>query len=96
MKELLIKSNTMENESKKWEISETKDGITKRMCVEKVENGFIISKSKYGNINDNYVDETKKYISTKNPLEKEEEKEEIKSPMSREELYSFLDGAVTD
>jgi len=94
MKELAIKSNKMENESKKWEISESKNGITKRMCVEKVENGFIITKSKYGEINGEYIDEDKKYISTKNPLE--EEKEEVKSPMTREELYSFLDGAITD
>lgn len=96
MKELAIKSRKMEDENKKWEISETKDGMTKRMCVEKAENGFIITKSKYGEKDGKYIDECKKYISTKNPLEKEEEKEEIKSPMSREELYSFLDGAVTD
>lgn len=82
-------------ENKKWEISESKDGITKRLCVEKVENGFIISKSKCGDVEGKYVDETKKYISTKNPLEKEEEKEEeVKSPMSREELYKFLDGDI--
>lgn len=95
MKELAIKSSKMSENNKEWRISETKDGITKTLSVDKVENGFIITKSKYGNINDKYVDETKKYISTKNPLEKKEE-EEIKSPMSREELYSFLDGAITD
>jgi hypothetical protein len=84
----------MMEENKKWEISETKEGVTKRLCVEKVENGFIITKSKYGNEGDKYLDETKRYISTKNPLAKEEENEEVKSPMSREELYKFLDGDI--
>lgn len=88
---MIIKSKTME-EDKRWEISETKDGITKRLSVEKAENGFIITKSKYGNVEDKYIDETKKYISTKNPLDKKEE--EIESPMSREQIYSFLDNPI--
>jgi len=80
------------SEDKNWEISETKDGVTKRIKVEKAENGFIICKSKYGQVGEKYIDESKKYISTKNPLDKKEE--EVKTPMSREELYSFLDGSI--
>jgi hypothetical protein len=39
---------TMDNKHKRWEKSETADGITKRVCVEQVENGFVITMEKYG------------------------------------------------
>ncbi len=79
-------------EQKEWSISQTSDGVTKTLRVDKAENGFIITKTKYGNVNGKYIDENKRYISTKKPLDKKEE--EIKSPMSREELYAFLDGPI--
>jgi hypothetical protein len=91
----LTKQSNMSKE-KTWSISQEKDGITKSLRVEGVENGFIITKSKHGynesDKGENYIDETKKYISTKNPLEGKEEN--IKSPMSREDMYSFLDGDI--
>jgi len=85
------------NENKTWSITEEKNGITKRLSVEKVENGFVITKAKHGyeegeEKEGKYLDITKKYISTKNPLEGKEE--EIKTPMTREEMYSFLDGDI--
>jgi hypothetical protein len=47
-----------------------KGKITKRICVDQVENGFIISISKWGNDESgNYVDECKKFISATNPFE---------------------------
>ena len=51
---------------------ETADGITKSVRVEQVENGYIITVSKYGKLegSDDYIDEHKKFISTKNPFEK--------------------------
>ena len=32
---------------KRWEKSESTDGMTKRVCVEQVENGFIITMEKF-------------------------------------------------
>ena len=65
----------MSNDKKRWEKSETADGITKRVSVEQVENGYIVSMEKYGrgigdsDEDDKYTNECKKYISKKNPLE---------------------------
>jgi hypothetical protein len=66
---------------KRWskEVVSTPDGITKRVSVEEIENGFLICISKYGSIGDKYVDENKKYYSETNPLEPEsKEKKNIK------------------
>jgi hypothetical protein len=71
---------TMDNKHKRWEKSETADGITKRVCVEQVENGFVITMEKYGSGSDEkYTSECKKYISKKNPLEGENPKTEEES-----------------
>jgi len=56
-------------EYKSWSKSVTKDEITKTVRVEECENGFYICISEYGDKNGKYYDESKKYISTKNPLE---------------------------
>jgi hypothetical protein len=81
--------NPMENKHKRWEKSETANGITKRVCVEQVENGYVITMEKYGNSDEDekYTNECKKYISKKNPLEGTE-------PKSEEESYEdkILDG----
>ena len=60
---------TMENKNKRWEKSETANGMTKRVCVEQVENGYVITMEKYGQLGDDekYTNECKKYISKKNP-----------------------------
>jgi hypothetical protein len=79
----------MDKNKKRWEKSETADGITKRVCVEQAENGFIITMEKYGSSGEEekYTSECKKYISKKNPLEKLE-------PKTEEESYEdkVLDG----
>jgi len=79
----------MEQKYKRWEKSESTDGMTKRVCVEQVENGFIITMEKYGSQGDSgeYTNECKKYISKKNPLEG-------MSPKTEEESYEdkILDG----
>ena len=53
-----------------------KDGISKTLRVEKVENGYIITISKYGRNqkekDSEYIDECKKFISETNPLENNE------------------------
>jgi len=69
----------MANDKKRWEKSETSDGITKRVSVEQVENGYIVTMEKYGRPfmsdgdsdedDSKYTNECKKYISKKNPLE---------------------------
>lgn len=62
------------NKSDKIEFEKTirtKEGLTKRICVEKVENGYYISIAKYGDVEGKYIDECKKYISKTNPLKSE-------------------------
>lgn len=66
--------NAMADDKKRWEKSETADGITKRVTVEQVENGYIVTMEKYGrssqDLDDSeYTNDCKKYISKKNPLE---------------------------
>lgn len=79
----------MEQKYKRWEKSESTGGMTKRVCVEQVENGFIITMEKYGSSGEDekYTSECKKYISKKNPLEG-------MSPKTEEESYEdkILDG----
>lgn len=64
----------MSDNKKRWEKSETSDGITKRVSVEQVENGYIVTMEKYGKLSvdeddSKYTNDCKKYISKKNPLE---------------------------
>jgi hypothetical protein len=64
----------MSDNKKRWEKSESADGITKRVSVEQVENGYIVTMEKYGKASDDeddskYTNDCKKYISKKNPLE---------------------------
>jgi len=81
-------------------MSETVDGITKEVNVEKIENGFIVSIHKYGmktpeggcsECDSEYFDETKKFYSKENPLNKEEEKEKDERDMSREDVFTIID-----
>lgn len=62
-------------EYKSWRKSEEKDGVSKSISVEQCENGFVIRICKY-DYNKSDSDESKTYISTKNPLEGEKEYEE--------------------
>lgn len=62
-------------EYKKWEKSETKDGVTEEIEVKEVENGFIVEHEKSGvDAKGNYFCDKKCYISKENPLEEEEKK----------------------
>jgi hypothetical protein len=69
---------------KEWK----KNGINHSKQVRKVEGGYIVTESKYGTPSDEegaeYVDERKEYVSTTNPLKKEENKEE-------DNLFDFVD-----
>jgi hypothetical protein len=72
---MIIKLDNMSHDKKRWEKSETADGITKRVTVEQVENGYIVTMEKYGRPSmgdeddSKYTNDCKKYISKKNPLE---------------------------
>jgi hypothetical protein len=81
---MIIKLNNMSDDKKRWEKSETSDGITKRVSVEQVENGYIVTMEKYGkpsmdDEDSKYTNECKKYISKKNPLEGMKPKTETES-----------------
>lgn len=54
-----------------WSKTITDGKLTRRVEVQKVENGYIITMNKYGRPTEksDYIDETKKYISKTNPLE---------------------------
>jgi len=70
--EQLYKTPSMENSEKKkrWSKEETKDDVTKRIEVEEVENGYVISKSKsWQDKEKGYQYVCKKYISKTNPME---------------------------
>jgi len=81
-------------------MSETTDGITKSVDVEEIENGFIVCIRKYGmksskegcdECDKEYIDETKRFYSKENPLNKEEEKEDKERDMSREDVFTIID-----
>lgn len=61
-----------------------KNGLTKSVNVEKVENGWIIRINRYGNIKDKWIDENKTYISSTNPFAKKDN-----SP-APEELFDLI------
>jgi hypothetical protein len=69
----------------KIEKSSTENGITVRVCVVKVENGYICQKSISGHRGEGekreYFDDQKTYITTKNPFEGDQEN--IKLPNIR-------------
>jgi hypothetical protein len=81
--------------------SETYDGITREVSVEKIENGFIVNIHKYGSktkgdckdCSEEWIDEVRRFFSKTNPLEnmKEESKEERQEEMSREDIFSLID-----
>lgn len=94
-----LKSISMENnKEEKYSITKEikKDGITKRLTVDQVENGFIICINKYGNKKNDegkneYFDITKKYISETNPLEKEKKEEtEISNEVSSNSVIDAI------
>jgi len=63
---------------KRWSKQETADGITKRVDVEEVSNGYIITIEKYGTKEgeSEYINECTKKISMTNPFAKEEDNDD--------------------
>jgi len=72
-----VKSGSEKKKFKRW-TKEVRDGdVTKRIEVEEVVNGYIISTSKYGTGEDGkYIDECTKKISTTNPFDKNEDSDD--------------------
>lgn len=70
MNENLIKDITMDdkNKYKHWSKSVEEDGITKKVMVGEIENGFIICLEECGEKNGEYKFSEKKYFSKTNPL----------------------------
>jgi len=67
---------------KRW-VKEVRDGDnTKRVEVEEVSNGYIITIEKYGTIDGEYKSECTKKVSTTNPFEKKEDSDESDDLMS--------------
>lgn len=70
MKELTLKNSKKEYIS--FSAREEKDGITKNINVKQVENGFVVDINMYGRVTkggkEEYIDDSKTYISTTNPL----------------------------
>ena len=70
---------------KSWE----KDGMNHSKEVRKVEGGYIIRESKHGKSTDEedaeYIEESKEYVSTTNPLDKKKEDEDEGN------MFDFID-----
>ena len=77
---------------KRWEKSVKTGDLEKSISVKEAENGFVITITKY-NWGENYSHEEKIYISSTNPLEKENPKVEdntdiLKAMKEFNELFS--------
>lgn len=90
-------SITKSEKGSSWRYENEVNGITKCVRVEQVENGFVITISKYGYPKDvkdgKYIDERKVYISEENPLkdmasENKEEKGKDKGISEMKDLLS--------
>ena len=76
MKKAIARKN--EETKKSWSKTVERDGMTESIRVEEVENGFVITKEKYGHNKsskspDKWISETEKYISNVNPISDEED-----------------------
>ncbi len=61
----------MTNTGKKkvdWTKTIKKGSLTKELSVRQVENGYLITRRKFGDVNNEWVDETEEFISATNPL----------------------------
>jgi hypothetical protein len=66
----------MMSDTNEFRKSVTKNGVTKSLCIKEVENGYVINIEKYGDVEGDYINEKKTYISATNPMEKEEKLEQ--------------------
>jgi len=81
------------NEDKEhFKKSITTNGITKTICIDAVENGYVVRISTYGKIGDDYLDESKTFISSKDPREMmgNKEKDTIDDKGILNSLSSFI------
>jgi hypothetical protein len=78
------------NESVTFRKSWDKNGVHHSKEVRKVEGGYIITESKYGTPKDSedgeYIDERKEWVTTENPFEEKEEKED-----DDKKMFDFID-----
>lgn len=56
------------SERKSWVKRIEKNGYTKSIRVEEIQNGFLVCMEEYGDKNGKYFNEEKKYYSKENPL----------------------------
>lgn len=86
---MMMEGSTKSEKKKyrRWSKCVEMDGITKKIEVREVENGYVICKSMYGKMegSEEYIDERKEYISTTNPMEEKSKKMEDKEEEMEEE-----------
>lgn len=63
-----LSPSTKGNERKSWVKRIEKNGYTKSIRVEEIENGFLVCMEEYGDKNGKYFNIEKKYYSKDNPL----------------------------
>jgi len=80
-------------DGKRWSKEVTTDKGSKRISVEQVENGFIITKSidTYGDSTIPSKYETKKYISKENPIKNYKGFEELNDEVHPTKLYEGIE-----
>jgi len=71
-----INNGSEKKKYKRWSKEVRMDDVTKRIEVEEVSNGYIITIEKYGTIEGEYKSECTKKISTSNPFDKSEDKDD--------------------
>lgn len=91
MKEVAIKGKKSK-EYKSWRKSSEKEGVSKSLCVKECENGYVIDINEYSYKEGKSYDNSKTFISTKNPLEGEmEHKEEEKEIDETKEIMEAIE-----
>jgi len=64
---------SVDKKLKTWEKSIKENNITKKILVEEIENGFLVTISKYGDVKtktgNRWINEERKYYSETNPLD---------------------------
>jgi hypothetical protein len=66
---------TKKKEPVRMNISKSENGLTTDISVEEIKNGYLVTTSKFGDVEGKYTSETTKVFSEKNPLEEGEEDE---------------------
>ncbi len=79
-KKITSKKDTSVKKKKRWSKSvSTPDGLHKQLEVEEIDNGYLITISKHGNVGDKWIDDSKKVFSETNPFEADEKSLEEKN-----------------